>query len=52
MTLAAGTVANNPGSRAAWIVDPQHVKPGANMPPNALAPGDLAAVNAFLGSLR
>lgn len=52
MTLAAGTLENNPGTRAAWILDPQHVKPGANMPPSALAPADLAAVNAFLGSLR
>jgi cytochrome c oxidase subunit II len=52
MTLAAGTIENNAGSRAAWILDPQRIKPGAKMPPEALAPQDLAAINAFLGSLR
>jgi cytochrome c oxidase subunit II len=51
-TLAAGAVTNNAGTRAAWILDPQRIKPGAHMPPNALAPQDLAALNAYLGTLQ
>jgi cytochrome c oxidase subunit 2 len=52
MTLAAGAIENTPQARAAWILDPQRIKPGANMPAHALAPADLAAINAFLGSLQ
>ena len=52
LTLAAGTIDNTPATRAAWIIDPQRIKPGANMPPHAFAPQDLAALNAFLGSLQ
>jgi cytochrome c oxidase subunit 2 len=51
-TLAAGTIPNSAAARAAWIVDPQGIKPGANMPPLALAPEDLAALNAYLGTLQ
>jgi cytochrome c oxidase subunit II len=51
-TLAAGTLANTRGNLAAWITDPQQVKPGANMPPNALAPADLDALLAYLQSLK
>ena len=51
-TIAAGTMPNNAGTRAAWIANPQRIKPGANMPPHALAPQDLAAINAFLGALQ
>jgi cytochrome c oxidase subunit 2 len=52
MTLAAGTILNNAGTRAAWIANPQGIKPGVNMPAHALAPPDLAAINAYLGSLQ
>jgi cytochrome c oxidase subunit 2 len=52
MTLAAGTVPNDAGSRAAWIADPQSIKPGTKMPATTLAPQDLTAINAFLGSLQ
>ncbi len=31
-TLAAATLANNPSTLAAWIVDPQSLKPGNHMP--------------------
>jgi len=51
-TIAAGTLPNTKGNLAAWITDPQGVKPGANMPPNALSPGDLEALLAYLQSLR
>lgn len=52
LTLAAGTVRNTKGSLAAWIIDPQHIKPGTSMPQNALSPSDLDALLAYLGSLK
>lgn len=51
-TLGAGTLPNTKGNLAGWIADPQRVKPGANMPPNALAPADLEALLAYLQSLK
>ena len=51
-TLAAGTLPNTKGNLAGWITDPQRVKPGANMPPNALEPADLEALLAYLQSLK
>ena len=52
MTIGAGTLENSAAARAAWILDPQQFKPGANMPPQALAPEELAALNAYLGMLK
>ncbi len=52
MTLAAGTLPNGPGGLLGWIVDPHSVKPGANMPGNALSSQDLQALLAYLGGLR
>ena len=37
-TLGAGTLPNTPEHLAAWIRDPQRVKPGNQMPPNPLSP--------------
>jgi cytochrome c oxidase subunit II len=51
-TIAAGTLPNSPGHLAAWIVDPQHIKPGNAMPPNSLSPEDLQALLAYLGGLE
>jgi cytochrome c oxidase subunit 2 len=51
-TIAASTLPNTRGNLAGWIVDPQRVKPGANMPPNALPPRDLDALLTYLQSLR
>ncbi|MFL5620775.1 MAG: cytochrome c oxidase subunit II [Gemmatimonadaceae bacterium] len=51
-TLAAGTRANTRGNLAGWIVDPQTLKPGAQMPAHPLAPADLRALVAYLESLR
>jgi cytochrome c oxidase subunit 2 len=51
-TLAAGTLPNTRGHLAGWIVDPQQIKPGVRMPPNALRPEDLHALLAYLESLR
>jgi cytochrome c oxidase subunit II len=52
LTLAAGTLPNTKGNLAAWIVDPQGIKPGSSMPSNALSPADLEALLAYLGSLK
>jgi cytochrome c oxidase subunit 2 len=51
-TLAAGTMPNTADNLAAWIQDPQHVKPGNQMPPNPLPADDLQALVAYLGTLR
>lgn len=51
-TLAAGTLPNNRGHLAGWILDPQNVKPGNKMPAVALQPDDLQALLAYLESLR
>jgi cytochrome c oxidase subunit 2 len=51
-TIAAGTLPNNRGHLAGWIADPQSLKPGVNMPANALAPDDLQALLAYLESLK
>jgi cytochrome c oxidase subunit 2 len=51
-TIAAGTLPNSPGHLAAWIVDPQHIKPGNAMPANSLSPEDLHGLLAYLGGLQ
>ena len=50
--LGAGAVENTPALRAEWIANAQKFKPGINMPPLDAAPDDLAAMSAYLGSLR
>ena len=50
--IAAGTLANTPVNRAAWILDPQLFKPGANMPPHMLSAEDAGAVLAYLATLK
>jgi cytochrome c oxidase subunit 2 len=51
-TIAAGTLPNDVAAREAWILDPQAIKPGANMPATRLPSEDMTAIAAFLGSLR
>jgi cytochrome c oxidase subunit 2 len=51
-TLAAGTLRNTPQELAAWIADPQKLKPGTNMPATPLSPQDLQAVVSYLGTLQ
>lgn len=40
LSLAAGTIPNNAGYLACWILDPQHIKPGNRMPATALSGPD------------
>jgi cytochrome c oxidase subunit 2 len=51
-TLAAGRLANSPQQLSAWIADPQAFKPGVNMPAHRVAPADLEALTAYLGTLK
>jgi cytochrome c oxidase subunit 2 len=51
-TIAAGTLANTPGNLGGWILDPQTVKPGAQMPPQAIGGPDLRALVAYLETLH
>ncbi|HBF52819.1 MAG TPA: cytochrome c oxidase subunit II, partial [Afipia sp.] len=37
---------------AAWIADPQTIKPGNNMPMVPLQPDELRAVSAYMMSLK
>jgi len=51
-TIAAGVFENTRGSLAAWIADPQTIKPGNNMPMVALTADELRAASAYLASLK
>jgi cytochrome c oxidase subunit 2 len=50
--LAAGRIDNTPQALAAWITDPQRIKPGVNMPAHLLPADDLAALVAYLATLK
>jgi cytochrome c oxidase subunit 2 len=50
--LASGTLAMTRGALAAWILDPQSIKPGAKMPAVALRPTDIHPLLDYLEGLR
>jgi cytochrome c oxidase subunit 2 len=50
--LAAGMLPMTRGAMAAWIADPQGVKPGNNMPMVPLTADELQALSAYLVSLK
>ena len=50
--IAAGLLPTTRGSLAAWIADPQGVKPGNNMPMVPLSADELNSVAAYLAALR
>ena len=50
--LAGGAVPNTRGHLGGWISNPQVLKPGNKMPAVPLAPGELQALLAYLGTLR
>jgi cytochrome c oxidase subunit II len=51
-TIAAGVLPTTRGSLAAWIVDPQTIKPGNNMPMVPMSPDDVTSVSAYLATLK
>jgi cytochrome c oxidase subunit II len=51
-TIAAGVFETTRGSLAAWIADPQAIKPGNNMPMVPLTADELHAVSAYMAGLK
>jgi cytochrome c oxidase subunit 2 len=50
--IAAGAATNDAANLAAWILDPQAIKPGTRMPATQMSAEDLSALTAYLGNLR
>jgi cytochrome c oxidase subunit 2 len=50
--LAAGTVPMDRAHLAAWIADPQTLKPGNNMPMVPLTSVELRDISAYMESLK
>jgi cytochrome c oxidase subunit 2 len=51
-SIASATLPNRRGYLAGWIIDPQHVKPGNQMPSMTIEQGDLDPLLAYLESLQ
>jgi cytochrome c oxidase subunit 2 len=51
-TLAAATIRNTPAELAAWIRNPQAIKPGDRMPDLGLPSGEVAELVAYLETLK
>jgi cytochrome c oxidase subunit 2 len=51
-TLAAGTIPNSPGELAAWISNPQAIKPGDHMPALGLPRSKISQLVAYLETLH
>jgi cytochrome c oxidase subunit II len=51
-TLAAGTIPNNSSELAAWIRNPQAIKPGDRMPDLGLSSPQVSSLVAYLETLR
>jgi cytochrome c oxidase subunit 2 len=51
-TLGAGVLSNTPENLALWLADTQNVKPGNIMPTLGLSEEDIAALVAYLQSLK
>ena len=50
--IAAGLFETSRGSLAAWIADPQTLKPGNNMPMVPLTSDELRSISAYMASLK
>jgi cytochrome c oxidase subunit 2 len=51
-TIAAGLLETTRGSLAAWIADPQTLKPGNNMPIVPLTSDELRQISAYMEGLK
>jgi cytochrome c oxidase subunit 2 len=51
-TIASATLPMSRGNIAAWIVDPQGIKPGVNMPNVSIASNELDPLVSYLAGLR
>jgi cytochrome c oxidase subunit II len=52
LTIAGASLDQNRGNLAGWVIDPQHVKPGAQMPNQYLNAQDLQTLLAYLETLQ
>ena len=52
LSIAAGTLPNNKGNLAGWILDPQNVKPGNHMAMIDLKSEDVQPLLDYLESLK
>jgi len=50
--IASGTLVTKPDAVAAWLRDPQHIKPGSQMPPTRLSDADAQALSEYLVNLK
>lgn len=50
--IAAAALPNQPGYLAAWISDPQHIKPGNYMPQLDLSGPELSAIQQYVQTLK
>lgn len=50
--IGAASLPNTPGQLAAWIADPQHIKPGNEMPRLSLAGPQMASIRQYVETLR
>lgn len=51
-TIGAGLLRNNYGNLAGWVANPQAIKPGIEMPPTHLEPGELHLLVQYLTGLE
>jgi len=51
-SIAAGSLPNTRVNLGRWILNPQLIKPGVRMPPNALSPADMNALLDYLETLK
>lgn len=51
-TIAGGLLENTRGNLAGWILNPQNLKPGTQMPPTLLKAAELHALLEYLESLK
>jgi cytochrome c oxidase subunit II len=51
-TIASGTLPNNPGNLAGWMINSQTIKPGNHMPPMDLNGDQVQALLAYLATLK
>jgi len=52
MTIAAGTLTNTRENLGRWVLNPQQIKPGTQMPPSPLSTVQLDALLAYLETLK
>jgi cytochrome c oxidase subunit 2 len=51
-TIGAGMLQNNPAALSGWVENARTIKPGVLMPNQTLSGPELAAVRAYLETLR